>query len=107
MTIWDFLSNKKNQQTLRWIGGAITATAASGWMLWQHLNAPSPTPVAKPEKILLPAVVASAPPASAKPPQTSEATPPPDVQEATAGDGGIAVNASGKAHVDINQHNKK
>lgn len=101
MKIWDFLGNKKNQQTLRWIGVAISAIASSGWVLWQHLHEPQP----KQEKS--PAVVASVPTASVKPPQTPEATPPPAVQQATAGNGGIAVNASGGSRVDIRQHNNR
>lgn len=107
MKIWDFLSNKKNQQTLRWIGVTISAIASFIWMIWQHLHESSLIPVAKPEKIPLSAVVAVAPPSSAKPPQPPEATPPPAVQQATAGNGGIAVNALGSSHVDINQHNNR
>ncbi len=103
MKIWGFLSNKKNQQTLRWVGGAITAIATSGWALWQHMN----PPVAKPEISPLPAVVAPAPSSSVKPPQTIVATPLPPAQKATAGNGGIAVNASGNARVDIKQHNSR
>jgi hypothetical protein len=107
MTIWDFLSDKKNQQTLRWIGSAITATVAFGLMLWQHLNAPSLAPVAKPEKSTLPVVVDTVPPSSVKHPPTPAATPQPAVQRATSGNGGISVNASESSSVHINQHNNR
>jgi predicted negative regulator of RcsB-dependent stress response len=36
MSIWNWLSNEKNQKALVIVGGAIAALATAGWQVYQH-----------------------------------------------------------------------
>jgi hypothetical protein len=97
--IWDFLGNRRNRQTLAWLGGALCAISAACWGAWQKIyplgQSPAPSTIAAPAPPTLQSRLTS----TAR--LTAATTSQPTGQRAVSGNQGISVNAVGSP-VNIN-----